>query len=100
MRRHKFVSPLIKYDRLSTVRRSEWPFSFRALASLPLENIRLHQHPGVEFISVLRGRLKLNTGSNTEFLVAGDSLYFDSQLPLGYSRAGTKPCSAVVVTAE
>lgn len=64
------------------------------------EKVRLHQHQGVEFIYVLKGRLALKVGTGTEFLEAGDSLYFDAQLPHGYSRAGTKPCSALVVTAE
>jgi mannose-6-phosphate isomerase-like protein (cupin superfamily) len=49
---------------------------------------------------VLKGKLALKMGTEQQFLEAGDSLYFDSQLPHGYSRAGTKPCSAVVVTAE
>jgi transcriptional regulator with XRE-family HTH domain len=64
------------------------------------QRMRLHQHQGVEFIYVLKGRLALKVGTGTEFLEAGDSLYFDAQLPHGYSRAGTKPCSALVVTAE
>ena len=70
---------------------------FRPVAA---EKVRLHQHQGVEFIYVLKGRLALKVGTDTEFLEAGDSLYFDAQLPHGYSRAGTKPCSALVVTAE
>jgi quercetin dioxygenase-like cupin family protein len=68
--------------------------------TVPVEKVRLHQHSGVEFIYVLKGRLALKVGAETEFLDAGDSLYFDSQLPHGYSRAGTKPCCALVVTAE
>lgn len=64
------------------------------------DKMRLHQHAGVEFIYVLKGRLALKVGSNVEFFDAGDSLYFDSQLPHGYSRSGNKPCSALVVTAE
>jgi transcriptional regulator with XRE-family HTH domain len=68
--------------------------------NVPLEKVRLHQHQGVEFIYVLKGRLALKIGAETEFLDAGDSLYFDAQLAHGYSRAGTKPCSALVVTAE
>ena len=69
---------------------------------LPLapEKIRLHQHPGVEFIYVLKGTLGLKVGTEVEKLEAGDSVYFDSQLPHGYSRAGGKSCSALVVTAE
>jgi quercetin dioxygenase-like cupin family protein len=67
---------------------------------VPTEKIRVHQHPGVEFIYVLKGKLRLKIGADQETLEAGDSLYFDSQLAHGYSRSGTKPCSAIVVTAE
>jgi transcriptional regulator with XRE-family HTH domain len=70
---------------------------FREIAS---DKIHLHQHAGVEFIYVLKGRLALKMGTNLEYLDAGDSLYFDSQLAHGYSRSGNKPCSALVVTAE
>jgi len=64
------------------------------------ERVRVHQHPGVEFIYVLKGKLALKVGSSQEILETGDSLYFDSQLPHGYSRVGTQACSAIVVTAE
>jgi len=68
--------------------------------TVPPDKIRVHQHPGVEFIYVLKGKLSLKIGADQEILAAGDSLYFDSRLAHGYSRAGTKPCSAIVVTAE
>ena len=68
--------------------------------SVPAEKIRVHQHPGVEFIYVLKGKLGLKVGADQEILDAGDSLYFDAQLPHGYSRLGNKPCSAIVITAE
>jgi transcriptional regulator with XRE-family HTH domain len=70
---------------------------FRAVSAAQL---RLHQHPGVEFIFVMRGRLALKIGTEEETLDAGDSLYFDSHFPHGYSRVGSKPCSALVITAE
>jgi transcriptional regulator with XRE-family HTH domain len=70
---------------------------FRAV---PTDKIRVHQHPGVEFIYVLKGKLNLKVGTENEILESGDSLYFDAQLPHGYARAGVKPCSAIVVTAE
>jgi len=62
--------------------------------------LHLHQHSGVEFIYVVRGKLALKIGAEQETLDAGDSLYFDSQFPHGYSRVGTKPCSALVITAD
>jgi transcriptional regulator with XRE-family HTH domain len=67
---------------------------------VPPEKLRLHQHTGVEFIYVLKGKLALKVGTDEELLEAGDSLYFDSLMPHGYSRAGTTPCSAIVVTSE
>jgi transcriptional regulator with XRE-family HTH domain len=67
---------------------------------LVAEKIHTHQHAGVEFIYVLKGKLTLRVGADQEVLEAGDSLYFDSQLPHGYSRRGTQVCSAIVITAE
>ena len=67
--------------------------------SMPSEKIHVHYHAGVEFIYVLRGKLGLKIGDVVERLDAGDSLYFDAQLPHGYARLGAKPCSVVVVTA-
>lgn len=68
--------------------------------TVPVAQLHLHQHSGVEFIYVVRGKLALKIGAEEETLDAGDSLYFDSQFPHGYSRVGTKPCSALVITAE
>lgn len=85
-------------DFLATDRRfSAYLADFHAV---PPDKVRIHQHPGVEFIYVLKGRLNLRVGAEQEILDAGDSLYFDAQLPHGYSRVGNKPCSAIVVTAE
>jgi len=73
---------------------------FAEFRTVPTSQLHLHQHPGVEFIYVVRGKLALKIGAEEETLDAGDSLYFDSHFPHGYSRVGTKPCSAVVITAE
>jgi transcriptional regulator with XRE-family HTH domain len=59
---------------------------------------RTHHHGGVEFLSLLRGKLELNIGTTTYVLDAGDSIYFDSSLPHSYRRVSQKPCSAIVVT--
>jgi hypothetical protein len=45
--------------------------------NVSVEKVCLHQHQGVEFIYVWKGRLAPKVSSNTEFLDAGDSLYFD-----------------------
>ena len=59
---------------------------------------RLHHHTGVEFLSVLRGKLEIHIGTEDRILESGDSIYFDSSLPHSYRRVGQKPCSAIVVT--
>ncbi len=64
------------------------------------QKIHIHQHAGVEFIYVLKGKLTLKVGEDQEVLEAGDSLYFDSQLPHGYARHGAQACNAIVITAE
>jgi transcriptional regulator with XRE-family HTH domain len=58
----------------------------------------LHHHAGVEFLSVLRGKLELHIGTEDHVLESGDSIYFDSSLPHSYQRVSQKPCSAIVVT--
>jgi len=68
--------------------------------TVPPAKLHVHEHTGVEFIYVLKGKLALKIGAEEEILDAGDSLYFDSQFPHGYSRVGTKPCSALVITSE
>jgi transcriptional regulator with XRE-family HTH domain len=59
---------------------------------------RPHHHPGVEFLSILHGKLELHIGTENHVVDAGDSIYFDSSLPHSYRRVGQKPCSAIVVT--
>ena len=59
---------------------------------------RPHQHSGIEFLSVLRGKLELHIAAEDHILGSGDSIYFDSSLPHSYRRVSQKPCSAIVVT--
>jgi transcriptional regulator with XRE-family HTH domain len=63
------------------------------------EKLRLHDHPGVEFIHVLRGTLSVHVGGDEHALRQGDSMYFDSGIPHGYRRSSAGTCSAIVVTA-
>ena len=65
---------------------------------LPPGRARLHQHAGVEFLSVLRGKLELHNGMDNHILESGDSIYFDSSLPHSYRRVSQKPTTAIVVT--
>jgi transcriptional regulator with XRE-family HTH domain len=59
---------------------------------------RLHHHAGVEFLSVLRGKLELHIGTDDHVLESGDSIYFDSSLPHSYIRVSQKRCDGIVVT--
>jgi transcriptional regulator with XRE-family HTH domain len=62
------------------------------------EKARLHHHAGVEFLSLLRGKLELHIGTEEHMLESGDSIYFDSSLPHSYRKVSRKPCDAIVVT--
>ena len=61
---------------------------------------RLHQHGGVEFLYVIRGKIDLVIGSDTHTLDTGDAIYFDSGVRHGYRRAGTQASTALIVTAQ
>ena len=67
--------------------------------AVPVERMRLHQHPGGEFLYVLRGTLSLHLDGDEHVLEPDDSIYFDSSAPHGYRRHGPRTCSALVVTA-
>lgn len=64
----------------------------------PADKIRMHQHPGVEFLYMIRGKIDLTIGSDVHTLDSGDAIYFDSGVRHGYRRAGKQPNTAVVVT--
>ncbi len=64
----------------------------------PMARPRSHEHPGAEFIHVLKGALRLRLGDDEHELDEGDSMYFDSAQPHSYSRLGARPCEALVVT--
>lgn len=62
------------------------------------DKLRLHHHPGSEFIYVIKGKLVIRIGEEETILAADDSITFDSSLPHGY-RSGLKTSStAFVVT--
>ena len=65
---------------------------------LPVEKARPHQHPGVEFLYVLKGKLALRVADEDQILDEGDSVYFNSTRPHSYRRIGSKTCSALVVS--
>jgi transcriptional regulator with XRE-family HTH domain len=67
------------------------------LPSTP-DDLRRHDHPGVEFIYALDGALSVHVGDEEHVLDSGDSMYFDSTIPHGYRRRGGRSCHAIVVT--
>jgi transcriptional regulator with XRE-family HTH domain len=66
----------------------------------PLERscVRQHEHAGVEFLYLISGKLALIIGADSHELVDGDAIYFDSSVPHGYRRIGSRRSSALVVT--
>jgi len=61
------------------------------------EQVRPHQHPGVELLYVLSGKVELSIGEDRHELADGDSVYFDSGASHGYRRIGPKRSTAIVV---
>jgi len=59
---------------------------------------RFHQHPGIELLYVISGKLELHIQSAMHELSEGDAVYFDSAAPHCYRRAGAKRTRALVVT--
>lgn len=72
---------------------------FEEEQSLP---IHLSQHDGQEFDYVLRGKLKVQMESHTEYLEAGDAIYYDSGHAHGMIATGGEECVflAVVMKSE
>jgi transcriptional regulator with XRE-family HTH domain len=71
-------------------------YRVRFLATRPRP--RTHEHPGAEFLHLLAGRLSIVVGGDDHVLGAGDSIYFDSSQPHGYTRLSRGPAVALVVT--
>lgn len=82
-------------------RATERKFSayYAEFSRLAVEDVRLHAHPGVEFIYVLEGTLGLTIGGDSVELDRGDALYFDASQPHGYRRTAGRVCRAIVITA-
>jgi transcriptional regulator with XRE-family HTH domain len=62
------------------------------------EKVKPHQHPGVEFLFVMKGSLILKIGSEEFQLEAEDAIYFDCAVLHSYRRRGSKACTGVIVT--
>ena len=60
-------------------------------------HVSRHQHTGVEFLYVISGKLAIEIGQNKPELAEGDAIYFESEVPHGYRKLGTRRTTAVVV---
>ena len=63
------------------------------------ERSRPHQHPGVELLYLISGKLELTIGSEQVCLEEGDAIYFDSAVRHSYHRASKDRCTGVIITA-
>jgi transcriptional regulator with XRE-family HTH domain len=61
---------------------------------------RLHEHKGIELVYVISGTLELRTEESAHELEAGDAIYFESSVPHGYRRIGSKRTTALVVALD
>ncbi len=59
---------------------------------------RFHEHPGIEFLYVVSGKVELRTREESFELAEGDAVYFDSTAPHAYCRIGARRATALVVT--
>jgi transcriptional regulator with XRE-family HTH domain len=62
------------------------------------EKSRPHQHPGVELLYLISGKLELTIGSEQVCLEEGDAIYFDSAVRHSYHRASKNRCTGVIIT--
>jgi len=83
----------------------DFPVSQRQLNSYMAEfeaidvtDNRFHEHPGIEVIYVIAGKLEIRTASDSHELAEGDAIYFDSAVPHAYRRIGARRTTAIVVT--
>jgi transcriptional regulator with XRE-family HTH domain len=71
---------------------------FAEFQEIAAEKVKPHQHPGVEFLYVMKGSLTLKIGSEEFQLEPEDAIYFDSAVQHSYRRRGSKTCTGVIVT--
>jgi transcriptional regulator with XRE-family HTH domain len=57
-----------------------------------------HEHPGVELLYLISGRLELTAGETPHELGEGDAVYFDANVPHSYRKIGDSRATALVVT--
>jgi len=107
----RFMTGLQEGDNAAVAETAHKGLSFKALASdkngrhmepfiVDIEPVAVQEksaHEGEEFIYVLDGNLKLEYGTITETLKAGDSVYYDSIVPHRVISADNKPVKILAV---
>ena len=75
------------------------PYRVRYEYDPELQNKPIHlvKHAGQEFDFVLEGKLKVQVGSNVEYLEAGDSIYYNSSTPHGMIAVDGQDCLFMAV---
>jgi transcriptional regulator with XRE-family HTH domain len=68
--------------------------------SVKADDVRMHEHPGIELLYILSGKLEVRTARDEHVLGEGDAIYFDASVPHGYRRVGSKKTTALVVALE
>lgn len=71
---------------------------FAEFQDIAPEKLKPHQHPGIEFLYLLKGSLTLKIGGEEFLLEAEDAIYFDSTVQHSYRRRTAKPCTGLIVT--
>lgn len=62
-----------------------------------IKDLSFYSHEGEEFIFVLEGSLEFRTRDEVHRLKAGDSLYFESDVPHAYRALGKRSAKAIAV---
>ena len=90
-RRHGFT-----YDNLAPMFKGKLSEPFLVCAKYSTEAeaapVVLASHSGQEIDIIISGKLKITVGENTEILSAGDTAYYNSQVPHGMVAVGGEDC--------
>jgi len=63
-----------------------------------MQGKKSHQHPGCEFLYLLKGTMAIQHGAESYQMEQGDAVYFDSNVPHSYGCVGNSSASVLIVT--
>lgn len=73
------------------------PFLVSVDPDAPGAPVPLNAHPGQEFDYVLEGAMRVQVGTSSLELGAGDSIYYDSTVPHGMQAVGDSACKFLAI---